>query len=589
MHRSPYERVRVAAWLTPILAVALALRLVGIDFGLPHALARPDETTVIRASLELLRSGSPRFFNYPSLYPTVLAGVLGARYAVARAVGHFAGPDDLIAEWTVEPGHLLLLNRVVSACFGTGTIVVIYLLASRLWNRGTGLIASAFLAVAYLHVRESHLGTVDATLTFFCMLALLAMERTHSLGRTRSVLLAGVCTGLAISVKYNGATLLLPLLIACVTAHNAGPGPTSLGTVARRLSLCALAVAAGFLIGTPYVLWDWTTFRHDLVFELTSKLGGQPHAGVDGGGRGWVQHLRISLWYGIGFPMLLAAVVGLFAVLRRRRFQGVLLSAFGVGWWALTGASLTVFVRYALPLVPLACIFAAIGVTWLTHRWQGRRAVAVAVTAVAIIGAIPAWNSVQFVVLMNRPDNRLVAGGWIREHVAAGQEIGLVGDQAAHPYLFSVADQVRAAREFYLAQHGGRGVGFARLAEYVQQATIPTYHRYKTAEGSQCWVDYYTEQPVPDAKPPVIVVPDYPVYEAYIRAGWGDWLAGQLARDYRQVHESATMDLATERVFDRQDLLFLPFAGFQGIDCPGPSYRAYVRCDIPTFSGAGAN
>src|SRR5436190_18997526 len=52
-----------------VLAIALAVRLRGIWFGLPFVHARPDELLIVGTALEFFTKGlHPRFFDYPSLF-----------------------------------------------------------------------------------------------------------------------------------------------------------------------------------------------------------------------------------------------------------------------------------------------------------------------------------------------------------------------------------------------------------------------------------------------------------------------------------------------------------------------------------------
>ena len=76
-----------------ILAVAAALRVWGLEFGLPLAESRPDEITIAYQAMKFGRGDlNPHSFNYPTLFKYVAFGLYGAYYAIGRALDTF--PDQ---------------------------------------------------------------------------------------------------------------------------------------------------------------------------------------------------------------------------------------------------------------------------------------------------------------------------------------------------------------------------------------------------------------------------------------------------------------------------------------------------------------
>ena len=64
-----------------------------------------------------------------------------------------------------------LVGRQVSALSDLLTIVLIYIIAARLYNRRVALLAAAFSAVAVLQIQQSHFFTVDTVANLFIFLA----------------------------------------------------------------------------------------------------------------------------------------------------------------------------------------------------------------------------------------------------------------------------------------------------------------------------------------------------------------------------------------------------------------------------------
>ena len=79
-----------------VMALGAFLRLWGLQFGLPHPFARPDEEVVVDLALGVLKDPNPHFFDWPTLFPYArplgwLAVVLLAADVVAE---RFAAPPE---------------------------------------------------------------------------------------------------------------------------------------------------------------------------------------------------------------------------------------------------------------------------------------------------------------------------------------------------------------------------------------------------------------------------------------------------------------------------------------------------------------
>src|SRR3954449_6384075 len=136
------RRLRAAVPLAGIVTLAAVLRLFAIGFGLPYPHARPDEEAAIGHAVAILHGDpNPHFFNWPSLALYL--------FAAGLAVGRWAGV-------AVTSSAAVVLSRAIVAAAGALTVVPTASIAGRLAGRRAGLVAALFLAVAPLHVRESH-------------------------------------------------------------------------------------------------------------------------------------------------------------------------------------------------------------------------------------------------------------------------------------------------------------------------------------------------------------------------------------------------------------------------------------------------
>ena len=554
--------------------LALGLRLTGISFGLPHRNARPDEEYIVYNALFVLRNRYLDQFDYPGAYIHLVALMQGAYYILGRLSGRFAAPEDFNLEWRMDPTRILLIDRSVSAILGALTVPLLFWLGSRVLGKRQGLLAAGLLSVAYLHVRDSHFGTSDAMLAFMCVLALLAIDWAAN-GRGGRLFAAAVAVGLAISTKYNAAALLAPLGLTCF----AGLKDQAAGPRARLLSIralgCALGVPAGFLLATPSAPARWSNFKHDVGGLLSDKLGSNLYAGMDAG-PGWSRHFSFSLWYGVGWPLLLAALLGLGLLVARRRKAVFAAAVFAAAYWAQMGSSHLVFVRYAVPLVPLVCLFAS-GAVFEAETWIPPRARRLAFgIGVGALLAVPLGSSLMLDRLLLREDTRLELGRWIESTIPKGASLGLVGSPMCHAPIQASPAQMERLRLSRIESKSG-GEGTRRQKEAIEKGSRPSYELFRSDKRPDHWVDFLTGSPAATRTPDYVILPEFPsLAPELVRLAGESWVDGLLQRDYRLVYELRSLRDGPI-AGDVQDLFFLPYAGLRFADRPGPSLKVYAR------------
>ncbi len=386
---------------------------------MPFAHARPDETTALGLAAHI-RGGdlNPHFFHWGSLTLYVFAAVHALASALRQAVG--LDPALGFAEQVVSA-------RAAIAFAGTLTVLVAYAMGRRMGTAVTGLLAALFLAVAILHVRESHFAMTDVLMTFFVTAALAALlEATaRSLagsGATRWFLLAGAAGGLAASTKYSAVAIVAAMAVSQLLLFERA-GWKVLTTRAWLPSGAFLAAfAIGFVVGTPYAVLDFTQFQSDVRFDIAHLSRGH---GIDLG-RGWVYHLTRSLPYGLGVSTFAAAIAGIAFTIRRNPRLALVLWTFAATLYGSIGSGQTVFFRYVLPLLPPLCLSAAVAVEEMAS-WMATRAPVTpsrAMLALVLIVAGPALvNSAWFDIVLSRTDSRVLAAQWLTPRLQAGDTV----------------------------------------------------------------------------------------------------------------------------------------------------------------------
>ena len=255
------------AWLFfGVLLVALVVRAWGIDFGLPY-LYHPDEPGEVAIIQHMFKTGdlNPHAFHYASLFYYLNLLLYVPYFLFEKLAGALQSPTDLPdairliggSGKTLAPGTMVL-GRSLSIALGVGTVALLFVLVrdftgKTLW----GALAALWLAVSPTHVEHSRYITPDVMMTFFFTLTLWASWRIYRRGRTRDYVLAGVALGLTVASKYNGA----PVLVAILLAHFLRSG--SRGIHDWRLYLTFGVSALSFILAMPYALLDTKTFLAD--------------------------------------------------------------------------------------------------------------------------------------------------------------------------------------------------------------------------------------------------------------------------------------------------------------------------------------
>ena len=452
------------ALLLAILALALALRLRGVAYGLPYSFVNADESTVIPKAFQAARGHlNPQFFYYPSLY----FYLTGALYLLAAPVWWLLGNGNFLAQtsFVVDAGPYFLLGRLLSVATGTASVYLVYRLGRDAFGRPPGLLAALFLTVAPLHVAYSHMAVTDVTAVAFSLLALVLLQRAADAGRGAGALLAAVAdaagdearaaggeappagpsqarrwlilgavaAGLAASTKYNLGMLVLPATVAAaytcrdeVAARVAAGGRALLVWLRLLVLRLYLPMAAAFIVTSPFVLLDAPHFLRD--FRRQSQIMGRGWLGFEHVGNGFWFNVTPNLTGAVGVVLVVLGVAGLAWAFWRRTPLDLMVAPYVVVYFAYIGTWKELADRYLLVIVPLVILLAVrlcAEVTGLARSRARRVVVPVVAVLLAVAFVPPLAASLAFDRGLSGGDTREVAKQWIQQHVPPGSLIAV--------------------------------------------------------------------------------------------------------------------------------------------------------------------
>lgn len=293
---------------------------------------------------------------------------MGYRYGYAQGFFWRSGND---------PEVLAFLGRLPAVLCALALVLVVFLYARRIGGNGAGLLAAA--ATATLPDVLAHGGVAynDLPLALAFLGAIWAIDeavRGPTLGRA---LLAGLLIGLALGTK-NSAIALAPIAVLLLAAEAAVRWRD--GAWRRRAAGAAAVVLGGAYVALVLIYRGdatLTEYRYAVNFAIghvTEKLVTAFLLGSTST-RGWWYFFPVAFLYktSAGLHILLGiSTIGLAGAVRARprslltsrlRAPAAGILVFGA---LLLRSDLNIGFRYALPLLPLLCIVAGVGVV---HMW----------------------------------------------------------------------------------------------------------------------------------------------------------------------------------------------------------------------------
>jgi 4-amino-4-deoxy-L-arabinose transferase-like glycosyltransferase len=188
---------------------------------------------------------------------------------------------------------------VPQALMSIGAVALTYDLTRRRFGRAGGFVAGLVLATTPITVAIARHNNPDALLVLCCVAALWAIVRALEDGRTRWVVLAGVCVGLGFEAKMLAALLVVPAIAAAYF----WVAPRGRAIAARQL---AAGGAAMTVVGLAWPMLVWLTptgsrpwisgtsdnsiwsliFGYNGLGRLDGQMGGPGGGAGPGGGNG---------------------------------------------------------------------------------------------------------------------------------------------------------------------------------------------------------------------------------------------------------------------------------------------------------------
>src|SRR6185503_17874345 len=278
-----------------------------------------------------------------------------------------------------DPSGMFLFARAIGVVMGTLTVLLVYVIGTRLVDRRLGLTAALLLAVNPFHVLTSQrVSDPNLLALLFVLLATVQLTRQRA-PDARGAAIAGAMVGFAAAGKYVPIVLLPVVALAQVerTDRRWRVGWQAIGAA-------VLAAAIAFFVASPYTFLDWAQKSHSMTEQRWRLLG--EWVGLSEAPISLSTYLTRTFPAMLGWPGYLAAIAGT-ALLFAHRPRGWVVALVPIALLLPTGTMALAAERFMVPAIGSLVLAAAFALLRLVEPWRAR----MRLPALALLALVIAW------------------------------------------------------------------------------------------------------------------------------------------------------------------------------------------------------
>lgn len=343
-----------------IFVLAFTLRIVGIDWGMPHNNLHPDEVIIFDQAYQCTLNHNFEVKQY--LRPNHVTIKLNTLLYTGIQEFYFApqGKNDFALNYSENFAMFTTASRIMIALFSMGTVILAYLTAA-FWGKRQALFATLLFAIFPSFIEHSHYITPDIPLLFFLMGVLWAALRYMNKPAVCWLFWMSFFTALATCEKYPGIYGCVIIAIAvCVTQIKK---PIK---IVKDGFLAIIFVVLGILAVSPILIIDLKT-----VLEVMAGQNKQHHLGADGlnFGQTLIYYAKTAAEH-LGLVLTLSSIYGIVKSFKENIKSTLILLTFLIYIFPISMLSVH-WERYTLPIYAAGLWFGAFGIVYLFRKLQG--------------------------------------------------------------------------------------------------------------------------------------------------------------------------------------------------------------------------
>ncbi len=450
-----------------LICVAIFPRLIGYDWGLPN-IFHPDEVRIIDGVWEEIHQQNNIRSDYGPFNMKINAWFMNILQRINAVEIKDEGEFYLVS---------LIIGRWISCVFGFLTVLLIYIMALKLFNREwIAWVSGMALALSPLHIQLSNMATVDVVLTFFMTLTIFILQNYFLKPNLYLAILIGIVIGLALCVKPT-AILLFAVGFFVIALKKARHFLWLIcGAILTILLLCPEMIFSyqdywwlNFKNQIWWHAWDFPQGSHRFLWNIFMVRGALTPLWTLGSSDGVPQfNFFINLLMGLGPCVALLGLMQIFVWVWRKNtmFLPMMLYTFIL---ILSFSSLKVqFARYLLPIYPMLCMGFAVLAAQIFNsqkRW-----------GYFLLGFsfwVSLGLSVNVIQEYFKDDNRKMMTDWIIKSISEGKTIGFERDHFSNPHIQLEDHSVQVIDWYSMYDESTKHVHENKLPFFIDAEKIP--------------------------------------------------------------------------------------------------------------------
>jgi hypothetical protein len=507
IQRNIPREMKTPRFVLAFFLIALALRLSvltwGAGLGEFERRYHPDEDKTLTGAVNFPG-------NYAThggfLYGTTVQYGIGALLLPVKAWWKLVGP---ITDRITYSQLVLLIYRALNCLLGAMCVLLGYRLALRISDRLTAAITAGLVAVSFYHCLNSALTTLDVTMSFVALAALILSIRAFRSMRLVDFIWLGLVSGALLGTKISGGIFALTPITLAVFAlihlrkepdcRHSGDSPDAgrRGRLLLGLLLCPVIAFVVFVVSSPHIfLWPLDYLR-SMQYQQFMWMDRAEHS-LTSIIVAWTRGFAVSLT-----PVVLVlSVAGMVHSLTRPPRMDPQVSLAILAFLAGSVVFWRGYVqpRFLIVFTPVMCFYAALSVATMV---RSRSRLICMLGGVAL--SIAAGHSLYICcmgIASRYSDTRTDAARYISKKLPEGSRIAFAStspdlDWSVHAWRYPVIDEDRFEivglfdqPDFIIIE----GYSYSEMRDALSSGLLDDEYRWPDSEAAR-W--YHREIPPP--------------------------------------------------------------------------------------------
>lgn len=388
-----------------------------------------ENTDEYNEVFEALRVASGHFNTtrwIKKCYQNILAIEYGIYFVIGWVLNIFKNPMHFASIIIQDLNPLFIIGRITTATLGTLSLLLIYMIGSKCYNRKTALIATVFMSILPVHVWTSHLVGTDVPMTFFALLSLYFIINIYLKGELKYYILSTFFAAVAINTKILASSICIPFLAAHFLNIRARyNGKYYKFIFSKEVFLSATSFIIGYILSNPVILTAFKNFIKSFLWR--ANLYNNTIGSVSYSQNAYIDYIKILFFKQFYPPLFILIFAGLLYALYKRNKSDCILTPFILfHYFLISGTNYLVQDRYIIPILPVLLL---LGSRLLIEIFDNAKikgkifTYSVYSSVLILLILLPLIKTVRFDLTLTDRNTGVIAKEWIERNITPGSKI----------------------------------------------------------------------------------------------------------------------------------------------------------------------